>query len=312
MRLERPLAVEASHRGVLFRGAFGSAFRGLVCHDVTLECGGCELRGRCPYPAVFAPSASTVEPDRPEIARLRDPPRPFVLRDPRPEAASLPPGTTLGLGLTIVGRAVKELPYFVVTLRRLGEVGLGRERTRFHIERVRALDAAGVGAGEVTSDAGVARVGMPLTASELTRPGDALARRVRVRFRTATDLRIGGAPAREAPSLGTIVRRARDRASALAAFFGDGPLFDDAEGARALADAADGVRLVAAETEHAHSARRSSRTGQRHPLEGILGAALYEGERLAELMPWLRLAERLGVGKHTTFGLGHVEVDVVG
>lgn len=313
--LERPLRQTGSQRSVLFRGAFGSVFRSLVCHDVGLECAGCPLRGRCPYPAVFAPSLDAgVEAARPDIARLRDPPRPFVLRAPRPEAAELPASVPLSLGVCVVGRAVRELPYFVVTLRRLGELGLGRERVRFRVERVAAVDAAGLVAADVVTPGAseIRHAVSPLTADGLARPGDSTARRVRVRFRTATDLRGASASGGEAPSFGTLLRRARDRASALATFFGDGALFEDEREPRALADAADRVRLLGAEIEAMRTERRSSRTGQRHPLEGIVGTAHYEGDDLATLMPWLRLAEVLGVGKHTTFGLGHLEVEVLG
>ena len=43
---------------------------------------------------------------RPEIARMRDPPRPFVLVDPHPASPSLPAGEAVTLGLTLVGAAV--------------------------------------------------------------------------------------------------------------------------------------------------------------------------------------------------------------
>jgi CRISPR/Cas system endoribonuclease Cas6 (RAMP superfamily) len=57
--------------------------------------------------------------------------------------------------------------------------------------------------------------------------------------------------------------------------------------------------------------RRSARTGERHPVNGVLGAAVYEGTGIAAAMPWLRLAEALGVGKHATFGNGRITVEVL-
>ncbi len=101
LRLARALLVPSHRRAVLWRGAFGSVFRALVCHDLALACEACPLRAACPFPRVFAPS---IPAGRPEIARLRDPPRPFVLADPHPLSPSLPAGEPVTLGLTLVGK----------------------------------------------------------------------------------------------------------------------------------------------------------------------------------------------------------------
>lgn len=305
--------VPAHQRAVLWRGAFGAVFRSLVCHDEDLMCEVCPLRSACPFPRVFAPS---IPEGRPEILRLRDPPRPFVLIDPQPEAATLAAGVPLALGLTVVGTAVVDLPYFVVALRRLGDVGLGRTRVRFRVDSVRCLDADAMpGAIVYALGTDVVRPARAaLRARDLARPGDAAARRARVRFVTPTDVRGTAAPGTEAtpgdgPAFGILVRRARDRAGALATFFGGGPLGGDP---RALGTLADGVRTVSSEIGRVDLARRSSRTGQRHALGGVVGAAIYEGEGVAAAMPWLRVAEVLGVGKHATFGQGRIAVEVVG
>jgi hypothetical protein len=326
LRLDRPLAVAAGQRAVLWRGAFGAVFRGLVCHDLSLECDQCPLRASCPFPRVFAPS---IPPGRPEIHRLQDPPRPFVLADPHPAAPALPAGQSLPLGLTLVGTTVTELPYFVVSLRRLGEAGIGRDRARFQVESVRCVDRADM-AGAAVFEQGsdlVRPLRVSLRARDLMRPGDAGASRVRVRFVTPTEVRGGPSNAAEdpgpttepalrrsspvtaeAPSFGTLLRRARGRAGALATFFGEGPIEHDAAGLGALADS---VSLVAAEVTWAQVLRRSSRTGQKHAIGGVVGSVVYEGQAVGELMPWLRLAEALGVGKHATFGNGRIAIDVL-
>ena len=306
-----PLAVPAHRRAILWRGAFGSVFRGLVCHDEQLACEACPLRSACPFPRVFAPS---IPEGRPTIARLKDPPRPFVISDPEPESAALPARTPLGLGLTIVGTAVVDLPYFVVALRRLSDLGIGVRANRFRVDAVRCLDAAGMSAGTVFERGSeiVPPRQAPMRARDLRRPGDAQATRVRVRFVTPTDIR-GGASVDEgpavAPSFGALFRRARDRAGALATFYGEGALPHDP---RALAEAADRVRTVGAEVRRVEVTRRSSRTGERHPLGGVVGAAVYEGPEVAAAIPWLRLAEVLGVGKHAAFGHGRVAIEVLG
>jgi hypothetical protein len=308
--LARPLDIPPCQRAVLWRGAFGSVFRSLVCHDLSLACEACPLRAACPFPRVFAPSAVD---GGPAIGRMRDPPRPFLLSDPHPDAPSLPSGSPIAFGFTVVGTAVTELPYFVVALRRLGDDGIGRGRTRFRIDAVRCIDAASL-PGEVVYARGsdvVRPVRLPLRARDLMRPADTSAERVRVRFVTPTDVRGGTDDTSfgQAPAFGVLVRRARDRAGALATFFGGGPLGHDP---RAVGAAADSVRVTGAEIVRTAIARRSTRTGQRHPVGGVVGSVMYEGAGVAVAMPWLRLAEALGVGKHATFGNGRIAVDVLG
>lgn len=304
--LDRPLEVLPQGRGVLWRGAFGVVFRRLVCHDVELDCIECMLRAACPYPVVFRPEVTL--PELP-IARLREPPRPFVLVDPLPESSALPARSPLSLGMTVVGSAHRLLPHFAATFKRLGEQGIGRKAVRFRLEAIEALDGSGIPRAEVyrAEQSVIRQSSIGITAADLERPGDHQAKRVLVRFRTPTLLRSEGA-AQENPSFGVLFRRVRDRVSALATFFGEKPLDFDARGLGELADTV--------ETRHSSFSRfgwnrTSARTQQRHPIQGVVGEAIYEGDALGELMPWLRLAELLHVGKHATFGNGKVEVQVM-
>jgi CRISPR/Cas system endoribonuclease Cas6 (RAMP superfamily) len=56
--------------------------------------------------------------------------------------------------------------------------------------------------------------------------------------------------------------------------------------------------------------RRSSRTGQIHPIGGFIGEAEYEGD-LTEFVPYLRAAQWTGVGRQTVWGKGQVRVEGV-
>lgn len=220
------------------------------------------------------------------------------------------------LGLTVVGAAVMDLPYFVVSMKRLGADGIGVPRVRFRVEAVHCLDAADM-LGPVVFERGsdeVRPTRLRLRARDLVRPGDATARVVRVRFLTPTDVRGASDAASEqaaspAPPFGVLLRRARDRASALATFFGGGPFSNEI---RAVGERADSVLLSRSEVRRSELIRKSARTGQRHSVGGVLGAAIYEGEAVGELMPWLRLAELVGVGKHATFGNGRIAAAVLG
>jgi hypothetical protein len=130
--------------------------------------------------------------------------------------------------------------------------------------------------------------------------------RVLVRFLTPTEIKGEGGLV-ERPDFGTLFARVRDRLCTLRALYGPGPLAVDF---RALGEQARTVRLARSRLERVALERRSSRTGQTHPLGGFTGEALYEGD-LAPFLPWLRAAEFAGVGRQTVWGKGAIQVEAV-
>ena len=125
---------------------------------------------------------------------------------------------------------------------------------------------------------------------------------VSLRFVTPTELK-GQTSARD-PEFATLFARLRDRLSNLRALYGAGPLEVDF---RALGERAGSVRLRHARLRWERAERRSSRTGQVHPLGGFTGEADYEGD-LGEFLPWLAAARWVGIGRQTVWGKGDVRV----
>jgi len=73
------LRLPAENKGNTLRGAFGSAFRRLVCIPQCRDARHCPLGEACPYKAIFEPSPPAGV-DR--LTRNQDAPRPFVFRPP--------------------------------------------------------------------------------------------------------------------------------------------------------------------------------------------------------------------------------------
>jgi hypothetical protein len=124
-----------------------------------------------------------------------------------------------------------------------------------------------------------------------------------VHFLTPTELKHQDTLAAR-PDFDVLFSRARDRISTLAALYGDGPLDIDFRG---LGERAALVRMLDCRIRHVHTERRSSRTGQVHPIGGFIGAASYEGD-LDEFLPFLRAVEWVGVGRQTVWGKGQIAV----
>ena len=65
--------------------------------------------------------------------------------------------------------------------------------------------------------------------------------------------------------------------------------------------------MTRCEIREVNVSRRSSRTGQVHPIGGFVGEAEYEGN-LTEFLPYLNAAKWTGVGRQTVWGKGHIEL----
>ena len=128
---------------------------------------------------------------------------------------------------------------------------------------------------------------------------------IRVRYLTPTELKTEEGLA-DQPEFPILFSRARDRIATLRAVYGVGPLAIDFRG---MGDRSRKVEMISCNVRHVAIERRSSRTGQTHPLGGFIGKREYQGD-LAEFVPYLRAAEWTGVGRQTVWGKGEIACDV--
>ncbi len=127
------------------------------------------------------------------------------------------------------------------------------------------------------------------------------AKRVRVAFVTPTEMKAGQQLVSR-PEFPVLFARLRDRISTLRALYGPGPLEIDF---RAMGERAARVRLAHCDLQWHSAERRSSRTGQIHPLGGFTGHSEYDGD-LGEFLPYLRAGQWTGVGRQTVWGKGEI------
>jgi hypothetical protein len=226
------------------------------------------------YQRMFAPAGAGP-------SGLADPPRPFVLRAAALDGLVLAPGDGFHFDLHLFDVRQPAIDGLRLSFAELAREGLGASR----------------GSVELVGVDPFALVRVPLE------PEPGAASRVRLRFLTPTELKWEGRLLDE-PRFGPLVARIRDRVSSLRVLYGAGPLDIDFQG---FGRRAEPVRMIWSDLRRARVVRRSSRTGQVHPIGGFTGEAEYEGE-LAEFLPFLRAARWCGAGRHAVWGNGHVEV----
>jgi CRISPR/Cas system endoribonuclease Cas6 (RAMP superfamily) len=206
-----------------------------------------------------------------------------VLRAAALDGLAFQSGEEFSLDLNFFDLAESLPDTFATVFQQLEWTGLGPRRPRISLEAVESQAPVVVDRAAATAS------------------------RLRVEFITPTELKFQGSVLQE-PRFDVLFARARDRVSQLCELYQGGPLDIDF---RAMGERSRTVRLVRHNVRQAGSSRKSTRTGQRHELGGFVGEAEFEGD-LSEFLPILRAACWTGVGRHTVWGLGAIDVKVLG
>lgn len=282
-------------KGGTFRGAFGYAFKKAVCVlPRNKDCEECILQNSCVYAYVFETPRQGNESVMRKYKRL---PHPFVLRPPLTRTRLIRPGDTLDFRLILIGRAIEFLPYFVLVLQTMGELGLGQDRGACSLERV--------GAGQenvyIKGDSGVRHV-TPLTARDL-QPREEPDQDVTLELKTPLKLIRDHQILRHEPQFQDIFRSLLRRIALLGQFHcGLQPDCDF----RSFIDQSREIKLQESDISWMNWTRYSTRQEAKMPGSGFVGCLTFQGD-LQPYWPFLCLGSYVHVGKNTSFGLGCYE-----
>lgn len=225
------------------------------------------------YTRIFEPKGSGAAP-----SGLADRPRPFVFRAAHLDGKTIPAGSGFHFDMHLFDTKHPASEAFEQAYQRLAEAGLGPGR------------------GPTT----LVSVGKEHIAIRLDGSAES-ASSIHVEFLTPTELK-GDRQLVARPEFPILFARLRDRISTLRALYGPGPLDIDF---RAIGERAAQVRLSRCDLTWHTTQRRSSRTGQTHPIGGFTGVAEYDGD-LGEFLPYLRAGQWTGVGRQTVWGKGEI------
>jgi len=287
--------------GSAWRGLLGHGLRQAACVTRARTCEACLLASHCVYTRVFEPPAPTGEAGR----RFAAPPRPYILnidpRAPRDYASSQP----LTLGLTLLGEAIRQVPYLIHALQQAGQRGLGREQARFAVTSLDQETAAGSGDWRRVYEADTGRYApLPLTTANPPPPPS------QVRVSLLTPLRLKRHDHLTRPedfNAQDLLFNLVGRLGLLASHHGGDPAPLDWS---RYYQAAAMIRLAQARLHWHEWTRYSSRQSTLMELGGLLGTFALAGEGLASLWPPLWQGQWVHAGKGTTFGLGAYRLEI--
>jgi hypothetical protein len=289
------------YKGSAFRGGFGHVMKKVCCLAPSGRmCENCQLPASCAYAYIF--ETPLTDPSQAPI-QATNLPHPFVILPPITTREIIHAGEKLGFGLTLIGKGIDFLPYFIYAFDELGRSGIGRGRGRYQLERV--TDA--FTGTEIYSHATKTLAGDFTTkqfADLFAETTDWDARQIALNFITPTRVTDQNQLAEKLP-FDLLARGLFRRASLLAKIHCGGEWKLD-YGA-ILEFARSQVRLAKSELYWQDWERYSNRQQRRMKLGGFVGQVQYEGD-LKPFLPLILLGHYIHLGKNTTFGMGKFEI----
>ncbi|NWF53680.1 MAG: CRISPR system precrRNA processing endoribonuclease RAMP protein Cas6 [Syntrophaceae bacterium] len=295
------------YKGATFRGGFGYAFRKVVCALKNKECRDCLLKEKCIYSYVF----ETPPPSDTRIMRKYPAaPHPFVLCPPLEDDRIYEPGEFFRFHLTLIGKAIDYLPYFIYSIEELGKMGLGRGKGNFSLEEVRVVQSEGASeekGSEQSIYSGKEKILRPgFQYSNLSIKPSALPASgspIHFLFLTPTRLKFREELTSEL-SFHVFFRSLLRRIFLLSYFHCGKPLEVNFRG---LIKEAESVQTLKDNLYWRDWERYSTRQENRMKLGGFMGRIAFSGD-LKPFWPYLILGELVHVGKGSSFGLGKYEI----
>lgn len=308
---EEPIILP-SYKGSTLRGGFGNAFRKVVCALKKNDCDDCILKEKCVYSYVFETPPPS---DTKMMRKYKSAPHPFVIEPPPEKRRGYTPKDEISFGLTLIGRAIDYIPYFIYTFDELGKMGIGKGRGKYELKTVGAYGDTPFNNDNsiiYSSDTKTLKSFKPSSLSfpqhwesslnSDSKEGEAAPRpySMTLDFLTPTRLIYDGHLTLDL-EFHMLIRQLLRRISLLS-YFHCGIDMSDWD-FRGIIEKAKEVTVKKRNLKWYEWERYSARQDTRLNMGGFVGDVTFEGD-IESFMPLINAGEVLHVGKGTSFGLG--------
>ena len=277
------------YKGSTLRGFFGASLKKLVCVLRRSECKECLLKDKC----LFAISFETNEMP------------PFVIEPPLEEKTLYKEGDTIDFHLLLFGEINKALPYIIYALRRGENIPIGKsingKKGFIKLKEVRKEN-------QLIYSEDLKKIDMK-DLSELKLPDlsgkEQKISKIRIHLITPLRMKFQNRLYDDLP-FSVLIRAILRRITYVFSNYGEKPEISYEE----LLKKSETIKQSEKDIRWIDLKRYSFRQKSKMLLGGIIGNVTYEGD-LAEFIPLIMVAEKLHIGKQTSFGFGKIKMEIL-
>jgi CRISPR-associated endoribonuclease Cas6 len=236
-------------------------------------------------------------------------PHPFILEPALDNQRTCEEGEEISFGLTLIGRAIDYLPYFIYALDELGRIGIGKGRGKYELRHVleeNSLKHANTSKTLIYNgdDKILRQPGSPIRWSDIVTEHPIPPPVMRISFITPARIKYKNSLTKDLEF--HVLFRNLLRRTSLLSYFHCGHRLDD-QGFKDLIEQARHIKIVKRALYWHDWERWSNRQETRMKLGGFMGEITYEGD-FEPFWPYIRLGEYIHVGKGSSFGLGRYRI----
>ncbi len=290
------------YKGSALRGVFGYALKRVVCAIKNSRCDVCILRLKCVYSAIME---TPIPEDHPHHRKYKNAPHPYIIIPSFTRRQYFKSDDPISFEIVLIGKASEYLPYFVYAFTEMGRMGIGKDRGKFDVASVEALNLDGSGMEIFSGMDGVLKpLNNRINYSLFKKSGVGSRGKdeITISFDTPARIKADDRLSSDIP-FNLLIKRLSERAFLLAHFHCGAEMGNYEE----YAKGSETVETVSNKLRWIDWERYSTRQQTKMKFGGWVGEITYRGD-FQKFLPLLRLGEHIHVGKATTFGLGRYRI----
>jgi len=278
--------------GSMLRGAFGHALRKVACMTKQRDCKACPLYFSCPYTQIF----EAPPPESSSLQKFSQIPNPYIIQPPVMGERIIKKGGHFSFEMTLIGQSIEQLSLIIFAWQKACMFGLSKTKSRAKLLSVTHCS-------ETRKDIwthGNEKL-LPYIRTDILPANIANVDEVNILIDTPLRIQKQGKPSgvNEITARDLLITLIR-RISLISEFHHNKQLkIDFSKLNKKLEKLTSEKDLKWCDWE-----RYSNRQKQPMKLGGMIGRWRIKGE-LDDYFDFLRIGEKIHVGKNTTFGLGH-------
>lgn len=298
----------STYAGSSLRKDFISIFKQVACLEPNNICkNGCLNKDECAYATLFEDG---IVPANKVLKQYQNPPKPFIFDSPLRGKTLFSKNEELHFDLILMGNAMAYFPFFLASMRRLGELGMGWNHGKFKLIKIIAEDLINEKVAAVFDFS----QDDPNINQEVSFSLGQLFDKYRDEYDNVNEIEVSIVTPLRMKRLcnenwhlifRTLIKNILTRSSNIAYAYCN---FDEFYQFPEIINQAGAVRI--ADEDLIWEDWRNARLKMKNPdskLGGFRGKIKYRGD-ITPFWPILRLGEVMHIGKNTTFGLGRIQV----